>query len=123
MVNLQSGVRSQQELADLQTVSLEDMIDHIEANDFQLVEGANKDYVRLVNTNTKQYFSIGISKKLDLGDAKGVDKIKAVINSDAVIYTGETEEGNVWFTFAPEPSQRDTVVVSIASIMGGVKAA
>lgn len=119
MTNLKSGVRQAQELGSLQTVNLTEMIDHIGATDFRIVtNGKGKTYLHLVNGENKNYFSIGLGKSVKESDKEGVELIKELINT-YVIYTGINEEsGKAWFAFGTEPTEREAMEVSLASVLG-----
>ena len=121
MFDLSKGVRKIGAASTLQTTSINDIITYLKADSFQIVtrKESGTDYLQVVNTTTEDYISIKIGEKV--GELpKGPAMVKSLIDN-YVIYSGETTNG-VWFTFGPEPTSTEpVVVVSVAELMGKTK--
>jgi len=111
--NLAAGVRTQTPPAQLQTVVLTDLINHITADKMQMVENAaGKVFIQITNTKTKQYFSIGVSTK-----ANNQDGTIAELLDNNIIYCGVSENG-AWFSLSrPAVSNTPIETVDIAAFL------
>ena len=121
-INLKQGLRKRSELANIETTTIADMMKVVEADEFELVENAEgTKFLHLLNTETEEYFSIKVGKKVT-STAKG-EKLVSDLIQNYTVYCGETENG-MWFTFGPEPSSNEPIVkVSAAKIMKGLQRA
>lgn len=114
---LQQGIRTAGS-SSLQTVSIVDLINHINAVDFRLVtDGDGIERLHVVAPD-ESYYTIKVGDSATISGEDG-DRIKSVINSN-VIYCGVTENG-AWFTFGKKPSNNaKSFKVSVASLMASV---
>jgi hypothetical protein len=115
----QSDLREQKDAVGLQTVSLERAIDFVGADTIRLAKSnLGKDYIHLLNGTTGKWLSIGLSAKLNLGDASDDDKVNEVMgNEDIVIYAGIGTSGNKYYTFGPKPTSKEAYTVALADVM------
>lgn len=116
MANLQAAVRTAQAAEALETIDVVDAIKFLKAINFRLVKNnEGTEYLHIVNKDD-EYISMKVGNKVSLMKDEPAERIKELVN-DYIIYTGEGDNGP-WFTFGPEPQGRETVTVSIASVLG-----
>lgn len=116
MANLKDAVRTAQSAETLETVDIVDVIKFVKGVDFQLVKSNDGvEYLHVVNKNS-EYISLKVGNKVSLTEDEPKERVTELIN-DYIIYCGESDNGP-WFTFGPEPRGRETVTVSIASVLG-----
>jgi hypothetical protein len=114
--NLASAVRQQTDAAQLQTLDLEDLIDHVQATDLQIVIDKKRSTERLQVVGPKGYLSVRIGDKVDLTET-GVARIRELVDNYH-IYCGISDDGHPWMTFGPEPTGNEPVAtVKVATFL------
>ncbi len=118
---IKGSLRTATPPADLETVTMADVAKAINPVNVRLVNhnASGNTYLHLIDKND-EYLSIKVSKKCNLEGEDDASKMAELVKG-FTIYTGDTningEPTERWFTFAPEASDRPTVVVSFADLM------
>jgi hypothetical protein len=114
--NLAAVVRQQKDAAQLQTLDLEDLIDHVKATDLQIIIDKKRSTERLQIVGPEGYLSVRVGDNVDLTET-GKNRIKELVDNYH-IDCGISDAGNPWMTFGPAPTGNEPVAtVSVAEFL------
>ena len=114
--NLDAAVRQQTDAAQLQTLDIKDVINHVKGTKLQIVTDKRRSTERLQVVGPNGYLSIRIGDKVNLTET-GKNRIKELVDNYH-IYCGVSDEGHPWMTFGPEPTGNEpTAVLSVAEFL------